>query len=130
MSISCDKIFLLVSRYLSLWPWPSLEFAIIGDICVSQTPLFWYNINVLLHLCCYFKITLFKTVELYTNVIKRYLHCWFIREGRWRMRISIYIVAWLFIDVKENFSQFNDIVYNTFKMYIRLFHILIKDRIE
>ena len=25
LSISCDMIFLLVSRYLSLWPWPSLE---------------------------------------------------------------------------------------------------------
>ena len=39
MSISCDKIYLLVSRYLSLWPWPSLELAIIGSICVSQTHL-------------------------------------------------------------------------------------------
>ena len=39
VSISCDKIFLLVSRYLSLWPWPSLELAIIGGICVSQTHL-------------------------------------------------------------------------------------------
>ena len=35
MSISCDKIFLLVSRYLSLWPRPSSELAIIGGICVS-----------------------------------------------------------------------------------------------
>ena len=39
MSISCDKIFLLVSRYLSLWHWPSLELVIIGGICVSQTHL-------------------------------------------------------------------------------------------
>ena len=30
--ISCDKIFLLVSKYLSLWSWPSLELAIIGGI--------------------------------------------------------------------------------------------------
>ena len=39
MSISCDKIFLLASRYLSLWPWPSLELAIIRGICISQTHL-------------------------------------------------------------------------------------------
>ena len=26
MSISCDNIFLLVSRYLSFWPWPSSKF--------------------------------------------------------------------------------------------------------
>ena len=39
MSISCDKILLLVSKYLSLWPWASLELAIIGGICVSQTHL-------------------------------------------------------------------------------------------
>ena len=39
MNISCDKIILLVSRYLSLGPRPSLELAIIGGICVSQTHL-------------------------------------------------------------------------------------------
>ena len=39
MSISCDKIFLLVSSYLSLWPWPSLELAIIWGIFVSQAHL-------------------------------------------------------------------------------------------
>ena len=39
MVISCDKIFLLVSKYLSLWAWPSLKLAIIGGICVSQTHL-------------------------------------------------------------------------------------------
>ena len=46
MSISCDKIFLLVSRYLFLWPWPSLELAIIRGIwgiCVSQTHLVSYS---------------------------------------------------------------------------------------
>ena len=30
---------ILVSRYLSLWPRPSLELVIIGGICVSQTDL-------------------------------------------------------------------------------------------
>ena len=35
MSISCDKIYVLISSYLSLWPWPSLELAITGSICVS-----------------------------------------------------------------------------------------------
>ena len=30
ISISCDKIFLMVSRYLYLWPKPSLELAISG----------------------------------------------------------------------------------------------------
>ena len=39
MSISCDKIFLLVSKYLSLRLRPSLELDIIGGICVSQTHL-------------------------------------------------------------------------------------------
>ena len=29
MSFSCDKIFLLASRYLSFWSWPSLDLAII-----------------------------------------------------------------------------------------------------
>ena len=57
LSISCDKFFVLVSRYLSLWPWPSLGLATIEGICVSQTHLvilywcsfqlfkmcFWYN---------------------------------------------------------------------------------------
>ena len=42
MGIFCDEIFLLVSSYLSLWPWPSLELAIIGVICVSQTHLVIY----------------------------------------------------------------------------------------
>ena len=37
MSISRDKIFLLVSRYLSLWPWPHLELAIIGPFCFTNT---------------------------------------------------------------------------------------------
>ena len=37
--ISCDKIFLLVSKYLSLRFWTSLELSIIGGICVSQTHL-------------------------------------------------------------------------------------------
>ena len=40
--ISRDKIFLLVSKYLSLWLWPSLELVIIGGICVSQTHLVLY----------------------------------------------------------------------------------------
>ena len=39
MIISCDKIFLLVTRILSLWPGPSLELAIIASICVSQAHL-------------------------------------------------------------------------------------------
>ena len=34
MSISCDQIFVLVSRYLSLWPW-----SLSGAFCVSQTHL-------------------------------------------------------------------------------------------
>ena len=37
ISISCYKIFLLVSRYLSLWPWPFFELAIIWGICFSPT---------------------------------------------------------------------------------------------
>ena len=43
MSISCNKIFLLVSRFLSLWPWPSLELAIIEGICVAQTDLVFFR---------------------------------------------------------------------------------------
>lgn len=39
MRISCYKIFLFVSGYLSLWFWPSLEWTIIGGICVSRTHL-------------------------------------------------------------------------------------------
>lgn len=31
------NIFLLLSRYLSVCPWSSLELAIVEDICVSQT---------------------------------------------------------------------------------------------
>ena len=42
MVISCDKIFLLVSKYMSLWSWTSLELAIIGGICVSQTHLVFF----------------------------------------------------------------------------------------
>ena len=46
MVISCDKIFLLVSKYMFLWSWPSLELAIIGGICVSQTHLaFFFNLK-------------------------------------------------------------------------------------
>ena len=41
----CDKNFLLVPKYLSLWSWPSLELAIIRVICVSQ-----------IHLVCYLRI--------------------------------------------------------------------------
>ena len=39
MVISCDKIYLLVSKYLSLWSSPALELAIIGGICVLRTHL-------------------------------------------------------------------------------------------
>ena len=46
MSISCDKIFLLLSKYLSLWPRPSMELAIIGGICVSQTHLVFYYVSL------------------------------------------------------------------------------------
>ena len=49
MSISCDKIFLLVSRYLSLWPWPSLELAFIRGICVSQTHVVFIDIPVVVN---------------------------------------------------------------------------------
>ena len=45
VSISCDKIFLLVSRYLSSWPWKSLELAIIRGHCVSQTHLVFVNLR-------------------------------------------------------------------------------------
>ena len=41
MSISCDKIFLLVSKYLALmWSWSSLELAIIGGIVFDKYVLF------------------------------------------------------------------------------------------
>ena len=45
VSISCDKIFVhvLVSWYLSLGPWQSLELAIIGSICVSPTHLVYID---------------------------------------------------------------------------------------
>ena len=46
--LSCDKIILLVSRYLSLWPWPCLELAIIGGISFHKHLLF----NDLFHLIC------------------------------------------------------------------------------
>ena len=39
MGISCGKIFLLESKYMSLWSWPSLELPIIRAICVSHTHL-------------------------------------------------------------------------------------------
>ena len=45
MIISCEKIFLFISKYLSLWFWPFLVLAIIGSICVSQTR-FFYVVNV------------------------------------------------------------------------------------
>ena len=50
MSISGDKIFLLVSRYLSLWPWPSLELAIIGAFVFHKHILlfFFQELEVLL----------------------------------------------------------------------------------
>ena len=42
MSISWNKIFLPVSRYLFLWLWPSLEFAIIGAFVFHKhVVLFW-----------------------------------------------------------------------------------------
>ena len=44
MSISYDKTFELVWRYLSLWPWPSLELVIIRGICVSQAHLVFITI--------------------------------------------------------------------------------------
>ena len=44
MSISYDKTFELVSSYLSLWPWPSLELVIIRGICVSQAHLVFITI--------------------------------------------------------------------------------------
>ena len=43
MSISCRKFFLLLSIYLSMWPRPSLELAIIGGKCVSQTHLVLFS---------------------------------------------------------------------------------------
>ena len=57
MSISCDNIFLLVSRYLFLWPWSSIELAIIGGIYVSETHLF-LGLNYLI--CVAWMITISK----------------------------------------------------------------------
>ena len=56
MSISYNKIFLLVSRYLSLWLWPSLELAILGGICVSQTHLVIFIIKIWLWISKYIRI--------------------------------------------------------------------------
>ena len=42
-SFSWDKHFLLVSRYLSLWPWPFLKSFTIGGICVLQINLDCYD---------------------------------------------------------------------------------------
>ena len=36
MGISCGKIFLLESKHMSLWSWPSLELPISRAICVSH----------------------------------------------------------------------------------------------
>ena len=47
VTLTSDKIFLLVAIYLSFWPWLSSELAIIGGICVSQTDLvfdFFYTL--------------------------------------------------------------------------------------
>ena len=41
MIISCGKIFLLVSRYLSFWSWSSLELAIIGTFVFHKHVLFF-----------------------------------------------------------------------------------------
>ena len=49
MVISCDKIFLLVSKYLSLWSWPSLELAIIGGIVFHKHILLVQLIYTILH---------------------------------------------------------------------------------
>ena len=65
MSVSCDKIFLLVFRYLSLWPWPSLELATIGGICVSRTSCFFFQLSStdfrLLKLDTYFAFSFFAS---------------------------------------------------------------------
>ena len=48
MSISCDTIFVLVSKYLSLWPWPYLEY-----IWKKAWSFIWTYLNPLYpRICC------------------------------------------------------------------------------
>ena len=45
----CDQMFLLVSKYLSLWSWPSLELAIIGGISNNVlNHTLSYKVNILI----------------------------------------------------------------------------------
>ena len=48
MNISDYIIFVVVSKYLSLWNWPSFELAIIGVNCVSKTHFFSKQFSVML----------------------------------------------------------------------------------
>ena len=90
--ISCDKIFLLVSKYLSLWSWPLLELAIIGGIVFHKHILFKFWMNF-----CYFfyYLSLGKWVALHLKKLESSLHprllcakfCWncvVFQEKRWK----------------------------------------------
>ena len=48
MSISCDNLSTGIKIFVLMWPWPSLELAIIGGICVPQTHLVchWHFISL------------------------------------------------------------------------------------
>ena len=77
MSIYCHKIFLLVSRYLSLWPWPSLELAFFKDflslrIFVSRIQSLTSNMQVKS------SITAVLNILHFTNLIK--LQTFFLRS--------------------------------------------------
>ena len=66
MSISCDKIFLLVSRYSFLWPWPYLEIGHYqGHLCF----IYYYIIS--------FKIS-FAATSTYIVMIPCTCSIWFL----------------------------------------------------
>ena len=54
MSISRDKIFVLISKYLSLWLWPSLVLAIFGVFVVHKPILFDVSGSNWPYYCTYF----------------------------------------------------------------------------
>ena len=79
MSISFDEIFLLVSRYLSLWPWPSLELAIIGSIlCFTNTS-------------CFFLYT--KYVQLFSNPLLSKVYCTLYIDLKWVLLLTSYLIS-------------------------------------
>ena len=111
MVISCDKILLLVSKYLSLWSWPSLELANFGGV------LFHKRILLILSMCFLYFVIMSpckKDVAIHLNKLESHspknalchvllkLALWFWRIRFFKMFVNIFSLFCNYLPLKND----------------------------